>query len=72
MRNGNWDLAWPLLGIPDPEERETQLLSPTERVAMTALAKEKKVLTDVAASVKRHGKNDNKKKEPGKAGEQDA
>ena len=52
IRHGSWELSWPLLGIPDPEEKESQLLSPTERVAVAALAKEKKVLLEVANSVR--------------------
>ena len=53
--NGSWELAWPLLGLPDPEADGTQLLSPAERVAVAALAKEKKVLQEVAAAAKKKG-----------------
>ena len=49
---GSWDLAWPLLGLPDPEEGESQALSPGERVAMAALAKERKVLSDISQAAK--------------------
>ena len=53
--NGSWELAWPLLGLPDPEADGTQLLSPAERVAVAALAKEKKVLQQVATAAKKKG-----------------
>ena len=49
---GSWDLAWPLLGLPDPEEGESQALSLAERVAMAALAKERKVLPAISQAAK--------------------
>ena len=49
---GSWELAWPLLGLPDPEEGESQALSPGERVAMAALAKERKVLSEISQAAK--------------------
>jgi hypothetical protein len=42
--NGSWELAWPLLGLPDPEEKARPITSPAERVALAALAKERKSL----------------------------
>ena len=52
-------------------ERETQLLSAAERVAVSALAKEKKVLLEVAASVRiqqkgRKGKQSQEQEPPAK------
>ena len=49
-QNGSWELSWPLLGLPDPDGESSQLLSPAERVAVAAMAKEKKVLLEVAAA----------------------
>ena len=45
--NGAWDLSWPLLGLPDPEEGQRSIASPAERVALAALAKERKLLKEV-------------------------
>ena len=53
QRGGCWELTWPLLGLADPEEREPQLLSATEKVAVAALHKERKVLQEVVAAVKK-------------------
>ena len=63
---GSWELAWPLLGLrssssrssssssssTDPEEGENQALSPGARVAMAALAKEQKVLSEISQAAK--------------------
>ena len=43
---GSMELAWPLLGLPDPREGESQALGPGERVAMAALAKAQTVLSE--------------------------
>jgi len=51
-QNGSWELSWPLLGIPDPEENQFRLTSAAERVAMAALAKEKKVIADITKEAK--------------------
>ena len=53
--NGSWELSWPLLGLPDPDSEGSQLLSPAERVAVAALAKEKKVLQEIATAAKKKG-----------------
>ena len=44
---GVWDAAWPLLGLPDPDERVPSMLSPAERVASAAYLKEKKMLREL-------------------------
>jgi len=49
---GSWELYWPLSGLPDPEEGDQHALSPAERVAVAAMAKEKKVLQEVAAAAR--------------------
>jgi hypothetical protein len=46
--NGNWTMSWPLLGIPGPDSLAQPLPNPMERVALAALAKERKVLEDAA------------------------
>ncbi len=60
---GSWDLAWPLLGVPDLEEKDHQMLSPAERVAMAALAKERKVLAEVASAARKSKKDGGKEKD---------
>ena len=44
--NGDWSLAWPLIGLPDPDDRVRQVTMPAERVALVALAKERKLLKE--------------------------
>ena len=51
-QNGSWELSWPLLGIPDPETTQLRLTSPVERVAMAALAKEKKIISEITKEAK--------------------
>jgi hypothetical protein len=55
---GSWELSWPLLGLPDPEELDRHALSPAERVAVAALAKERRVLSEIAAAAKKKGGHD--------------
>ena len=64
---GSWDLSWPLLGLVDPEEQDGQALSPSERVAVAALAKEKKIIGEIAAAAK-----NNRKQGKGKDGKEDS
>ena len=66
QRNGSWALAWPLLGIPDPDENYRPPFAATEQVAMAALAKEKKALAEVAkaASPKKESSNNNAHSNP--------
>ena len=66
---GSWELGWPLLGLGDPEERASQLLTPAERIAMASLAKERKVLADVAAAAKAGRSNRTKEKDKDKTGD---
>ena len=52
QQGGSWDLAWPLLGLVDPEGADQHALSPSERVALAALAKEKKVINEIASAAR--------------------
>jgi hypothetical protein len=49
--NGNWELAWPLLGIPSPDENLESIVAPAERVALVALQKERRMLKEAADKV---------------------
>ena len=49
---GRWHLSGPLTGLPDPAEMDPHALTPTEQVAVTAMAQERKVLLAVAAAAK--------------------
>ena len=62
---GSWELAWPLLGLVDPEDHDSHALSPSERVAVAALARERKIVGEIAAAAKN-------KKQRGKDGKEDA
>ena len=50
--NGSWELAWPLLGLQDPDDAQRGLTAPAEQVALVALAKERKLLAEAAARAK--------------------
>ena len=43
--NGSWEHSYAILGIPDPEEAVVSVMSPMERLAMVALAKERQLLS---------------------------
>ena len=45
--NGSWEAAWPILCLPDPDEKMASLVSPAEQVAVAALLKEKKTLKEL-------------------------
>jgi len=45
---GDWELAWPLTGLKDPEDSRKQVTTLGEQVALVALAKEKKMLKEIA------------------------
>jgi len=47
---GVWELTWPMTGLPDPDERQTSTATPSEKVAMVALAKERKMLKEAQAA----------------------
>jgi hypothetical protein len=51
-QNGDWSLAWPLLGLVDPDERSHPVTSAGERVALVALAKERQTLKAAMAAPK--------------------
>ena len=57
---GSWELSWPLLGLVDPEEHDSHALSPIERVAIAALAKEKKIVSEIATAAKARRINNKK------------
>jgi hypothetical protein len=48
---GSWKMAWPLLGVADPDEIYTSLTTPTERVALAAYPKELLVLEKARVTV---------------------
>jgi len=50
INQGSWELSWPLSGLPDPDERIRSTASAAERVALVALAKEKKLLREAVAA----------------------
>ena len=50
--NGSWELSWDLLGLPDPDASTRPLMSSAEQVAMVALAKERKVLSEALAATR--------------------
>ena len=50
--NGSWEMSWPILGLPDPDEKMASVLSPGEKVALAALVKEKKLLKDTQRAVR--------------------
>ena len=55
---GSWAHSWALTGLPEPDIPIRSLTMPTEAVAMTALAKEKKILEqarDEAIKAKKGG-----------------
>ena len=58
---GSWELSWPLLGLVDPEEHDQHALTPTERVAIAALAKERKIVSEIATAAKARRNNAGKK-----------
>ena len=47
---GVWELTWPLTGLHDPDEKQTSTATPSEKVAMVALAKERKMLKEAQAA----------------------
>ena len=49
---GSWELTWPLVCLPDPEDHDGHTMTAGERVAMAALAKEKKVIQEITAAAK--------------------
>ena len=57
---GSWELSWPLPGLVDPEEHDSHALSPTERVTIAALAKEKKIVSEIATAAKSGRSSDEK------------
>ena len=63
QNQGSWELAWPLLGLPDPDRKEPSIASGTERVALATLAKEKKVFLEVANRTRPTPKKEGKPKE---------
>ena len=41
---GSWNLVWPLLGLPDPDDKSLSLMSATEKVGVASYQKEKTIL----------------------------
>jgi hypothetical protein len=54
---GSWNLVWPLLGLPDPDDKSLSLMSAAEKVGVAAYQKEKTIL-EKSANAARGSKED--------------